>query len=373
MSSSTNSSEAAPSPARPSHWETYLLLARCLRGCVSGESAALPVAVSWEGLIAAAGHHLVTPALAWCLRDDAALPAPVRQYLETVATLNRQRNVLLHEVLLACLRPLNAAGITPVLLKGIASLESRLYPEAGLRVLADIDLLVPLAEAKAAYAHLLHAGLQPAGLGTREVYGERFHHLPALRHVASGITVEVHRRVLTEAYDGLVPAAVALQCSTPLRIDDCAARLLSPTDRFAHALAHTQLQDGNFARGTPELRQLLELALLASRFGAAIDWPAVSQRFTVNGQRTALQETCAITTRLFAVPFPAAIASVSGDPLARVQRRLQRRVGMPLPLLWSLADTIRHRPAKLLGLLDPRTLAAYAARVPGYVRQYRWK
>jgi hypothetical protein len=340
---------------------------------MTGEPARLPAPVAWEGLIAAASHHLVTPALAWCLRNDAGVPEPVRQYLETVATLNRQRNALLHEVAVACLRGLNAAGVTAVLLKGIASLESGLYPDAGMRVLADIDLLVPLADANAAHARLLDAGLQPAGLGTREEYGERFHHLPALRHPASGITVEVHRRVLTEAYDALLPAPAALERATPLHVEDCAARLLSPTDRFVHALAHTQLQDGNFARGTPELRQLLELGLLASRFQAAIDWAEVAQRFAVHGHAAVLQATCAIVARLFALSFPADVGVASGDPLARVQRRLQRRVGAPLPLVWSLADTIKHRPAKLLALLNPRKLAAYAARVPGYVKQYRWR
>jgi hypothetical protein len=372
-SSSNSSRRERPASHASGTWETYLLLADCLQRCVSGAPKALPASVHWKGLVEAASHHVVTPALSWCLRSESQVPDDLRRYLKTIAALNRERNALIHDTLVAALRALNRADIAPLLLKGIASLESGLYPDASLRVLADIDFLVPLERAAVAHALLLDAGFVPAGLGTGEEYPEQYHHLPALRHPDTGIAVELHRRVLVEAYDRLVPAASLLNGATAVLVDGCAARLPSPTDRFVHALAHTQLQDANFGRGTPELRQLLELAMLTSRYRGEIDWPEVVRRFRAAGQLAVLQETCAIVARLFGAPAPDAVPEPDRDPLDRLRRRLQRRVALPTPLLWSVLHTVRTRPAKLLELLNPRKLAEHLSRVPGYLKQSRWK
>lgn len=56
-----------------------------------------------------------------------------------------------------------------------------------------------------------------------------------------------------------------------------------------------------------------------------------------------------------------------------VRRRLQRRIALPTPLLWTYLNTIKTRPAKLLQLFNPRKLSEQISRVPGYVKQFKWK
>ena len=171
----------------------------------------------------------------------------------------------------------------------------------------------------------------------------------------------------------LLPAESVCQRATAIAVGGCAACLPHPTDRFVHALAHTQLQDANFSRGTPELRQMLELALLSSRHRAEIDWEAVAQCFRAAGYFDVLQDTCEIVGRLFGQPPPAEIPASGRDPLKSVRRRLQRRIALPTPLLWTYLNTIKTRPAKLLELFNPRKLSEQILRVPEYVKQFKWK
>ena len=203
-----------PPARRPSSWETYLLLSDCLRRCLSNVPAPLPPHVSWEGLIAAASHHFVTPALSWCLRAEPALPGAVRRYLEVIAALNRERNAIIHETLVSSLQALNAGGISPVLLKGIASLASGLYPDiravnearaAEVVNLLEASLRRPLANLRIA---VLGLAFKPDTDDTRELAGLRIAGELARR----GADVIAHDPMVTEKIlrrEGLTSPALA--------------------------------------------------------------------------------------------------------------------------------------------------------------------
>ena len=85
----------------------------------------------------------MTPALARCLGRDADVPEDVREYFEAAAALNARRNELMQRGLARVVGLLNAIDIEPMPLKGAAHLAEGLYPEPSLRLLGDVDILIP--------------------------------------------------------------------------------------------------------------------------------------------------------------------------------------------------------------------------------------
>src|SRR5688572_31561900 len=124
------------------------LLCRCLADADDGDLAPLLTGpgVPWGRLLDLANVTRVSPALHWRLAQRGLLAHIVdeaREYLAGVAELNELRNDKHLDQLAAVGRLLNGAGIRPILLKGAASVVSGLYPIAGARHMADIDVLVP--------------------------------------------------------------------------------------------------------------------------------------------------------------------------------------------------------------------------------------
>src|SRR5712691_5071934 len=104
-------------------WDAFTAVCEHLRaGLLGGELPRRGPEVAWELLIEASSHHYVTPALAWCIKDQPDAPSEVRDYLDTVLALNAQRNEALLAGLARIVDALNAIAIEPVLLKGAARL-----------------------------------------------------------------------------------------------------------------------------------------------------------------------------------------------------------------------------------------------------------
>ena len=130
----------------------------CVRDYWAADLLGKPPQVSWELLIECSSRHNVTPALSWCLKDKAVLPADVRSYFDAILSLNKTRNECIVDGLARVVTALNAIDIEPVLLKGVSHLVEGLYPALGLRVVGDVDLLVPDGRAKDAVAALHGVG-----------------------------------------------------------------------------------------------------------------------------------------------------------------------------------------------------------------------
>src|SRR6185436_1595897 len=112
-------------------------------------------------------------------------PPEVRGCLETLLELNGRRNRLMLQALEGAVASLNGAAIAPVLLKGAAALAEDLYPDPGMRIVGDLDLLVREAEVDGAVAALEKAGF---GVGTaRQSFDADPHHLPLRVHAESRV------------------------------------------------------------------------------------------------------------------------------------------------------------------------------------------
>ena len=219
----------------------------------------------------------MTPTLDQALRDQGLLsdvPAEVRDYLEAVHGLNGERNRKIAAQVVEITAALNAIGIEPVLLKGVAHLLADLYGDPAARVIGDIDLLVSAERIADAVGALAAIGYREAGLDDVS-FAAHHHHTPLARgddggrgraaHGAgpAGVLDAVRRRSGSGATRGRWwSAAIGPGCRRP-------------QDLVVHNIVHGQLADRHYWSGRIALRPLCDLVRLRIAHDAAIDWPEV--------------------------------------------------------------------------------------------------
>ncbi len=280
-------------------------------------------------------HAVATPDqpyFRWLHR--AAWTANMRQLVEAGRLLNR----------------LTAAGHEAVLLKGAALIASRAYDDAGLRPMADVDVLVRCDEASAVMGLLRTSGWKPVGWAA-------FCNAPELtipvRHShgfvhPSGAQVDLHWHVLWESCANDADAVFWARART---IDwfGRVVRVLDP----AHQLLHVCVHGARWERPST-LRWVADAVHLLETF-PALDWTEVEAAARRHGVVLALREALRTLVDLLAAPVPP-------DVLARLARhrigsaeRLQYRLQMTppgllrgLPLLavhqWRLARSVGGWP-----------------------------
>ena len=125
------------------HRHALAALVRCLRDA-PGDGAIAPP--DWVPVLEIANDHLLTPALWGALGKSghaAALPADAGEYLATLHRLNGDRNRALGRQAIELIGALNEQGITPALLKGGLALFDGPYADPAVRMMRDLDILVP--------------------------------------------------------------------------------------------------------------------------------------------------------------------------------------------------------------------------------------
>ncbi len=267
--------------------------------------------IDWQKMCWFAGEHLVTPALAAALHRKGfadQLPVEVRDYLDGMQTLNRERNRIMYGELIAVAGYLNCIGIEPLLLKGANALLPGQYPGAEDRVTGDLDLLVPADRAKEVFALLQQEGY---GLDPEHSMETPWaHHLPPLLHSELPVSVELHSRLLDDRViaDRLVEGMEV--ATLHLSDADVRVRCPDPCTRILHNFLHTQIQDKNHAKFIVSLRQLLEFVQLRTYY-AGLDWPGLLARLDP-GHHRALAFYLAAGERWFGQAFPSEIKREAG-------------------------------------------------------------
>lgn len=325
-------------------WDTFRLVAECLRPALGPVRPSIPSApIAWEQVVEASSEHLVAPTLGWALRDDSRVPTDVFTCLEALLELNRSRNALMLDGLQQAIESLNRVGITPVLLKGAAALVDGLFPDPGMRVVGDIDLLVPEAALIEGAAALNAAGF--VRVSPRVQFDADAHHLPARIHPETGISVELHKMPVPAPFRSLVDAGRCLDDARAVRWRGLDARIPSATDRVAHTVTHGQIVDEHYWRGIPRLRHLLELAALRTRHGSEVVWSDLERRFSDAGFGAVLADTLAMSEELLERP-----GSRLGSPTLR---RLEATVNQPDRQRWTIYRRALRRNARRL-VQNPR-------------------
>jgi hypothetical protein len=238
---------------------------------------------SWEDLFQVANDEAILATLASLVQElgmDASIPPDVLDFLSAVKSLNLEHNELILKEVRTVARLLNREGIEPVLLKGTAYLAASVYTNPGARYLLDVDLLIPEAQLRVAVGVLSQNGFER---DDEDRFGYFRHHHPPLRRPGS-ISFELHHRLGMGPCDAMLPAREVIEHSIVHELDDAIVRLPSPEHLMTHLIMHSQIQHPYNERIWPPLRAMYDLVLLQRRFGAALNWFGIEQRFRNAGK-----------------------------------------------------------------------------------------
>jgi len=264
--------------------------------------------VGWERVVEIASEYWVTAALYWELRETglaSLLPGDVLEYFEAIYEMNSARNAGIagHAGELAGL--LNGIGVAPLLLKGAGNLVSGRYPDPGVRIMDDIDILVPEDRALECWRLLESAGYRTgaanAHLDVAVLSGQGW---PYLTRTGRTGVVELHR--LSEWPDMMGCPELYMDCRT-LELPGGQVRVLDTTGCLMITLAHAYVSHGAGRLATAPVRSLYDAALLMRRAGGEIAWQRVIDTFGRAGQMQALSAACFLLERLLGKRPPAAI------------------------------------------------------------------
>jgi hypothetical protein len=232
----------------------------------------------WDRVVDAARWHRLGPMLWDHLRrraDGIEVPPEVLEVVRDGARRSTARSVNLQFELDRVLALLEREGIPAMLLKGAALVETGAYPEPGLRVMSDLDLLLPQEDLSRAHemvaselGYLVHGARLTRDDDERM---HRHHHHYQLVRKGGAVILELHHRRFfdrpTEHVDGLWERAERSDRS-PVRY------LPSPEDLLVHVAVHFGIDRVKLRDSA--LGQLADLVRITERW--EIDWDAVVAR-----------------------------------------------------------------------------------------------
>ena len=261
-------------------WEAYTTVCSYLRAGLLVGTYKREAEVAWELIIEVASFHYATATLAACFDPDIDVPSDVRNYFESALALNKKRNEQILSSLARVAGLLNAIDIEPVLLKGAALLVEGIYPQPSMRILGDIDILIPKNRSAEACA-----ALKAVGYDTKwsAVSPPTHHHLPMLLDPETGTGVELHTDVISRSADAVIATDWFCEMVRPVLFRGQRMRLPEPTRNVGHIIFHSEIFHDLYNLNKVQLRHVVDLVLLRARHEKAIDWDELDRRFSAAG------------------------------------------------------------------------------------------
>lgn len=282
----------------------FLFVTRCL----AGKIRKLPRSADWPRVVGIASEHWMTLALYREFKEKGlliALPADLVEYFSFLHEANDFRNRAILEQVADIAVVLNEIGVEPLLLKGAANLASGLYDDPTVRLLYDIDIVVPGELALACWQRLISAGYRNARPEERPEDLPDCEWPPLVRE--GGVAeLEVHRIV---EWHHLLGSAALYAATEQATLPRGKARILDPTSRMIYTLAHAFVHHRERFQAKAHLRDLYDATLLLRRYGAEIDWARLLDAFESAGERNALRQALFMWRRMFGLNPPCAVRS----------------------------------------------------------------
>jgi len=227
----------------------------------------------WNSFIWTGSNHLVLPAIYLKLRKHdllGYLPEVLAHHLEEIHSLNHARNEQILLQVRAINGTLNAAGISPIYLKGTGNLIDGIYEDAGERIIGDIDFLVPEKDYLAAAELFKNEGYTLCHPIDAPV--EQAKHYPRLWKEDVTADLEIHRLVVPQRYTKHFSAEL-VQGSKKAVTSYPGCYVLSDDHKVILNFIHSQLANAGHALGVVSLRDVYDLY----RFSKKVDLQQVSK------------------------------------------------------------------------------------------------
>ena len=265
--------------------------------------------LSWEAVVSLANAQLITPALWIALEKKGlteVLPDELCTYLGEIHRLNAERNKHLQVQLLEAVKQLNSINVSPILLKGAMHLVNDIYSDPGVRIMTDIDLLVPREDIDRCMESLRELQYEPVE-DIHNDYHEEHHHCAPLHKPGAFGALEIHRKIMESPYEDILPTELAMTEAKPIEFHELSMKVLSPTHRVLHNILHSQLVDQNYHTGTFSLRSLYETVTEATTCHEIVDWSTIHLMMEQSGRSKVLRTYLYQTGRLLDFALPAGI------------------------------------------------------------------
>ncbi len=260
----------------------------------------------WQALVTLAEQQQVAPLLYHqCKRHQTkiVLPPAIKPMLHAYYYRNGARNTLLWHELGAILDSCQQHEISVLVLKG-AALIGKVYDNKALRVMADLDLLLPEAAIGRAVDLLLARGYQAKSqIGTEITdHFTILHHLPPFVHPISKICVELHGTIAPPNRRYSIDSADLWANARPLSKAGSTALTLAPEDLLLYTCMHATYRH-LFELGA---RFLCDVDAIVHHYQAELDWDRLVARAKAWHWDNGVFLGLALAQRLLATPIPAA-------------------------------------------------------------------
>ena len=227
----------------------------------------------WAALLKLAQVHQVLPMIFEAVYACPAARSADAQLMQ-LAKRQTMQSVMMQAMktgeLLALVKHLQAAGVTPCVVKGIVC--RSLYPNPDHRVSGDEDVLIPPEQFERCHEAMLAFGMQPAD-PQQDI--QTAHEVPYGKP-GSPLYIELHKHLFppeSDAYGDFNRFfADAHAHTTQILVDGTPLTTLCPTDHFFYLICHAFK---HFLHSGFGIRQVCDIVLFAGRYGQEIDWAAV--------------------------------------------------------------------------------------------------
>lgn len=355
----------------PTNWSIFRLLCRVIGG---QDSRALTEGIEaglFSYLVDMAQQNDVLPSLAVRCEeqqiDSASLDNTRDELLKQELRENTLRNMRISAQAIKLTKQLNAAGITPLFLKGTALLLTENENNLGFRKQIDIDLLVEPSQLEAAAEVFLAGGygfLESAGSSTSAPTllidtktamkrSATHHHLTPLAKAGYNAPVELHRHFLPRRFQSKNPLKPLFNAASEQQSHGASFLIPSVEYQMIHLLLGKLIHDGHLASRTFPIRE-------------ACDYINVLEKKTGSIDQELIEQHCGSAYAIFAQLTAELMAYVPTDTVntsCDISRRLQlmqKRYNSPgtAKLLdvharaLHLINSLLHSPAKLPAYLS---------------------
>lgn len=272
--------------------------------------------VDWFVFLGVANENLLTPALYAVMRDrrlfEKAADEELEGFLRAIYERNAERNRGIVEQLRDIQTTLSPAGIEPLVLKGGAALLEELYPDAGVRMMNDLDIMIAPERFEEGLALLKENGYEEFG---RDL-GRWHHHTPRIEKKGFPAAVEPHFRVVFDRKIEYIPYNE--ETSMPsTRSGFRRTYVLRPTWHLYHTFLHSAVIDKNHQRWRLGLRYLYDFVLLVRAYEERIDWGKLRYLADRYGHEKILEDFLYLGERLFGLKTPLKTRRLRGEWLLK--------------------------------------------------------
>ena len=262
---------------------------------LSQESEFLAIAsLANQSWLLAAFNHGIKKNGAW---DK--LPSQYQDYLEDVTDVYKKRATDLVEEIENVIPCLNAIGVTPIVLKGGATLITGVSDPYYIRYMNDIDILVKPEQLEAATSQMIDNGyvLDDDAYDIDEYL---HHHQSPLKKVNSQCYVELHRWHFKKTLLSILPSEdVWLSAKTVSNEKNDQVKVCAATHQVIINIVHSELSDRGYFEEDIQLFQLFALYQLVNFYQDEIDWQEIITRFEKVGVENVLHARMYALAQLF--------------------------------------------------------------------------